>query len=220
MDSDVERAQQGYRDPRTATAYDRQRFTGFRGRIGNWLDRRALRRALRGLDLSGPVLDAPAGTGRLWDALRQAGAGAIVAADVSHAMLHQRNAPEATWRVVANLRQLPMPAGACSAGACIRFMGHFPASFRAEVLAELARVCRSGVVVEYWMQPRSRSLEGLVRRCAPSPLPQRWPAHTPTWDEVRDEAGRTGLRIVRVVPKLRGLSIAHFVVFAPVEPRR
>src|SRR5207248_815130 len=75
-----------YLDVAVAERYDRERFSSLAGRVFNALERRRLVSAFRTVPRTAKVLDVPCGTGRLAEALLEAGY-TIIGADISQPML-------------------------------------------------------------------------------------------------------------------------------------
>src|SRR6476659_6781780 len=75
-----------YKSPKVAESYDQDRFSGVVGATFNWLEKRALRRALGDLPRDFTIADVPCGTGRLAEVALERGH-RVMGIDVSDAML-------------------------------------------------------------------------------------------------------------------------------------
>src|SRR5690348_3715703 len=71
-----------YQDVEVAERYDCERFSRWTGRIFNALEKRAVRKAFRGVPRSAVVVDVPCGTGRLAEVLLDEGF-EVVGVDIS-----------------------------------------------------------------------------------------------------------------------------------------
>lgn len=185
-----------YRSAEVAAEYDR-RWSGAAGARRN---RRKGRALLAGLELLAratgarvrSVLDVPCGTGRFTGLLRERGY-AYGGADRASEMLAvaARRFPGARY-AAADLGRLPFPDGAFDAAVCIRFL-HLvrePEQRRC-FLAELARVSRVGVVLDY-RHNRTLRVWGRRLRHRLGRLP-RAPAN-PSPAAIRAEVAAAGLQ--------------------------
>jgi ubiquinone/menaquinone biosynthesis C-methylase UbiE len=143
-----------YQDPAVAGAYDRQRFTGWVGRLFDFLEKRAIRRLLRTPlrqkpDLS--MLDLPCGTGRITELLLELGTH-VTAGDISAEMMEVARArlgdryPHLQLRRL-DLDRLDLPDRSFDLVTCVRLFHHLDSPSRRRVLSELARASRRYVLV-------------------------------------------------------------------------
>ena len=149
-------AKNTYRDQREAASYDAKRFHCWRGALVNHREMRLMIEGLdllRGSDANCTVLDVPAGTGRLADALIASGY-TVTAADISQEMLteaerlhHLSASGHFAGEVVCDAEHLPFKDGSFDAVACLRLAGHLPQVVLETVLQESMRVARRGLVV-------------------------------------------------------------------------
>lgn len=147
-----------YTDKKVAKGYDAKRFTSWRGRLVDRLEKHLMVEGVVGLagKPSGQsVLDAPAGTGRLATELVRQGF-RVVAIDISSEMLKQgeeihglRLFPNFLGSVCCDLEHLPFRDDAFEATASLRVMGHLPPNVKELVLKEMDRVSRKGVVIMF-----------------------------------------------------------------------
>ena len=116
----------------------------------------------------GCTLDAACGAGRLRPLLEENGA-TWIGVDASSAMLGEAG----PGRVAkARIQSLPFDDGAFDSVVCFRFLHHLPPEAQREVVAELARVCRTNLVLSAF---HPLSLHGWQRR-----LRSRWQGKTPS----------------------------------------
>jgi len=224
-DGEVLRRYRGrFTRPASAQAYE-ERFRT-RKRVTNRFEGRALGRALSSLGELGRVLDVPAGAGRFFPLLRER-AREVVGADISAEMLQRARAaelappsgavePQAPGAagtgpalVEADLLALPFAEGSFDAVVCIRFLHHLPSGrLRVAGLRELARVSSRYVVVSFFdyasvwaLRQAWRHLRGKVKPGAISLA------------RFQAEAAQAGLRFLRSVHVLPGLSEEQVLVF-------
>ena len=149
------KARTAYRNEAIAAEYDCRRFSSWRGRLGDRLDKRALSLALSHWSQDeGLILDIPCGTGRITSYMASTGYG-VLASDISADMLtmtqgHLTDSAVAPLGYVqADAARLPFRSDTFLGATAIRFMGHIPAGTRIEILRELARVTRGYIVADY-----------------------------------------------------------------------
>jgi ubiquinone/menaquinone biosynthesis C-methylase UbiE len=103
------------------------------------------------LDPTSSVLDAPVGTGRFLDDFRNIGF-TVTGLDISNDMLaearlQQSAGDDATSLVVGDLEALPFDNNEFDAAFCVRFLNWVPSTVMASVIAELARVSKTLIVL-------------------------------------------------------------------------
>ncbi len=212
-------AREAYQDTTVAQRYETSRFSGLTGKLGNWLDRRAVHALLSAhLPPGARVLDLPAGTGRFLDLL--APRYTITGADVSLEMLGQarrRNAQvDGATFAQADATRLPFATDAFDCVMSIRFLGHLPDDVRRRAFAEMARVSRAYVLIEACLNaPIPRATRRLRRRLTGRRpyLPGQWRWRTFDRDELFAECEGMGWRLVARRPKLWPLSDAWFLLY-------
>lgn len=214
-------ARDAYRDKTVAGVYDNKRFKSFRGRLGNWLDKRAINLALDCLpQAKGLILDIPCGTGRITSMIAEAGYTAI-AADISLEMINVArnlfaNSPVGFLdSIQSDATHLPLPDGEFACVTAIRFMGHIPPATRVEILRELGRVSQRYVIVDYsvsnpiinfrrWVENSIRTKDwGFKKNWSWEPVPKR---------QLKEEFRAANLQAVRWFPKIRFFSDASIVL--------
>ncbi|MCH2101003.1 MAG: class I SAM-dependent methyltransferase [Planctomycetes bacterium] len=151
------------------------------------------------------VLDLPAGTGRFTALLEELCPGAVLAADLSEAMLGEmrRKHPNAI-ACVADAARLPFADQSFDVVLCVRFL-HLVRNraLRIAFLREFRRVSRLGVIVDY-RHGRTLRIWGRHLRHRLGLLPLA-PAN-PSPPAILDELDEAGLQLVR----------RHSVRFAPL----
>jgi ubiquinone/menaquinone biosynthesis C-methylase UbiE len=213
-------ARVAYQNKGVATQYDQTRFKNLRGRVGDWFDKRAIKRALESCRDCRMVLDVPCGTGRITTFLIEQGYG-VTAADVSVEMMAVarsrftkcQNAP---WGYVqVDAAQLPFRNASFDCATAIRFMGHVPAPTRIQVLRELGRVSRGPIIIDYCiyhpMTHIRRRIEDLIRTRRLG-FAQSWTWQSIPKAQLMSEFEAAGLQAVRWVAKIRLLSDAWIVL--------
>lgn len=215
------KARIAYRDKMVATHYDCRRFRSWRGRLGDWLDKRALKLALDHLPRDGGlILDVPCGTGRITSYVIEAGYKTI-AADIAIEMIvvaQDRLTDSLVFPlhyVQADAVRLPFRSDAFMGATAIRFMGHVPSATRIQVLRELARVTQGYIIADYCVfNPLidiRRRVEYLlrIRRLG---FEQSWTWQSIPRHKLESEFQAANLQAVRWIAKARFLSDAWMVL--------
>jgi len=208
-------ARQAYRDETEAASYERIRFSHLRGKIGHWLDIRAIRRTMRDLRKNYPVLDLACGTGRITRFLAAEGF-AVVGVDMSEQMLREaqvyaRKKGGHLDLCEADGARLPFGDGTYGCVTAVRFWGHLPAHVRPQVLAEMNRVTERYAMLEICLQtPLASARRRLQQWKEPLPPDKTWDWHVFTTQEAEREFAGAGFRTARRIPKLPGLSDAWY----------
>jgi SAM-dependent methyltransferase len=192
-----------YEDPVRARAYDKRAGT-------TRAEARALWRLLRGRAVSGTILDAPCGNGRLSAFWAEVGR-RTVGLDGALAMARLA-ASRGVGAVQGVAEALPFADRCADLVAGIRLLHHYrDRTARVAVLREYGRVARGTVLVSFY---RRISLEGLRRWLRPKRRSTRVGL---TVREFRRDAAEAGLRMVgwrSLLPLVREQT------FALLEPRR
>lgn len=141
-----------YQDAAVADGYDRVRFSSLAGRLFNFLDRRAVRRALDDLPAGSTLGDMPCGTGRLAEIALALGF-SVHGVDIAPAMLAvagRRLAPfgDRFTTAVADIQSFD-PAHRFDAVLSARFLMHFPPDEQRTLIAALARHARRRLVLTH-----------------------------------------------------------------------
>lgn len=141
-----------YQDAAIADDYDRARFSILAGRLFNFLDRRAVRRALADLPPGSTLADMPCGTGRLADVALTLGF-SVHGVDIAPAMLAVARRRLAAFgdrftTAVADVQSLD-PAHGFDAVLSARFLMHFPPDEQQTLIAALARRARRRLILTH-----------------------------------------------------------------------
>ena len=178
--ADRDRVGSAWNAPGSGERYVRTRFRSRRARerdpglIGRVLDRHGVR---------GPVLDVPAGTGRLREVLEVRGQ-PVVAVELSPQMLARD--PRAL-RACASVFALPFADGAFDTVICCRLLHHLREAGDLErAVAELARVSSRLIVASFW---DAGSLPALRKRLGLKPTEARVALPRARLSELFERAG-------------------------------
>jgi ubiquinone/menaquinone biosynthesis C-methylase UbiE len=206
---------QHYQDEDIARSYDRERFSDPVGRAFDRLEKRALRRVLRGVIREMPrptVLDIPCGTGRITEVLLDLGL-EVVGGDISKEMMDvareqcDRFGERVSFRQL-DLDGLDLPDNRFDLVTCIRLLHHLETEDRGPILRELARVSRRYVLVNIaYSSPFYR-----LRRRLKRALGQGVSRSSSTREEIRREAATAGLELAGMFPMARWASENVFLL--------
>jgi SAM-dependent methyltransferase len=126
-----------------AAQYDTWRFGSFGGRYVDTEETGAVIGLLKGFPKDGAILDMPCGTGRLLQALREAGFTDLHGADASAAMLKQSGLKlDSVPLTETDAFQSAFPNAAFDAVCSLRFLFHVPEASR--LFQEVHRILRPG----------------------------------------------------------------------------
>lgn len=197
------RAKTAYQDEKEVMTYDSARFKSLKGRITDWLEKRAVCHALAVVPPGSRVLDIPCGTGRITALLLQLGY-RTVGADISAGMLNLAQKALEKFENLESLdeadaEKLPYKNEEFDAVTSIRLMNHLPPNIRVNVLKEMARVSRLAVIVSHC---NPRSISGIKRRIKYLFKPPHAPWNPAAYEQVKKEAAEAGLYIAAVFPIL------------------
>lgn len=186
--------------------------------VVTWLERRAIRRALRTLGVmptgtGRAVLDIAAGTGKLTDLLRAIGP--YVAVDISEAMLRRIAASEAM--TVGDALALPVRGGAVDVCVTLRLYHRVPVAVMEPMLAEAVRVARSGVVVSYAGDSRWPAVHRVIRLVTRRPDSRAAVLTSAAFEQI---ASRVGARVVSDRSISASLTAERVAAMTPVDPQR
>ena len=154
MSAEQYKAKQHYQDKAIADTYDDQRFRGWRGRIVHRAESTLLKHTLDNhFQPIGTVLDLPCGTGRMLNVYRKGGF-MVTGCDISEEMLahsRRRFEDDQCFRFqTANAEALPFEDNAFDYLVSFRFVPHLPRKIRRKVLAEMVRVTRRTLAVNFY----------------------------------------------------------------------
>lgn len=155
---------EAYKSDAVASSYDCQRFSSLKGKLTDYLEKRAFRKALSHCGAEGAFLDLACGTGRFTKLLAASGY-RVIGADVSWSMLKeaQRKStePGIIGFVCCDAKHLPFKDKALKNLGTMRFLGHWPHQDRLEILLEARRITKENLIAGYF---NPRTLQGLRRR--------------------------------------------------------
>jgi ubiquinone/menaquinone biosynthesis C-methylase UbiE len=220
--SEAYAAQTAYRDKTVAAQYEQRRFSNWRGRLGDWLDKRAFNLALKHLPRDGGIiLDIPCGTGRVTAWIVEAGY-KVVGADIAVEMIAvARDRPsffEASLGYIqTDAVHLPFRSKTLSCVTAIRFWGHIPSATRVQVLRELARVSQGYVIADYCVFNPMINIRHRVDhwfRSKSMGFNQSWTWQSIPRHQLEREFQAADLKAVKWFAKLRFLSDAWIVLLA------
>jgi len=148
------KAKQHYQDESIAASYDDMRFRSWHGRIVHRAESRLLRYVLKEHFRDGKtILDIPCGTGRLLETYRE-GHFQVTGCDISEPMLgqaQQRFSRDDCFRFLSgNAEALPFADNVFDYLVSFRFVLHLPPEIRHKVLAEMIRVTRRGLAINFF----------------------------------------------------------------------
>ena len=221
MQNDSYAAKEAYQDVEQAVSYDAQRFTSFRGKIGDALDKRTLKKAISAIPRAGAgplqILDIPCGTGRMTQYLLEQGE-FVTGADISNEMMQVAEKKTNTFSTFGGFYQmdasdLTFDDNTFDVVVSVRFMGHIPRDVRLKILREFGRVSQYAVI-EYSLKSKTvelrRNVDNILK--TGSRLPKRWGWHTFEKQELFAEVKEAGLQIVKMWAKLPYLSDSYYVL--------
>ena len=207
-----------YKSGAVASNYDGSRFSSLPGRVFNFLEKRLVEKCFAALPKGSTIADAPCGTGRLAEALLNAGY-RVHGLDISEAMLgvaRQRLGPygENFTCEVFDLKKQSSRKTTYDGALCARVLMHFPLDQQIEFLTGVTKFSRSIVVIN---QSHDSGYHRFRRRL------KRWmgnqpPAGFPIDDEsIRLLLQKSGLREVRRYHLLPFISEAVYIVAEKLE---
>lgn len=188
-----------YQDPLVAQNYDKDRFTSFPGQLFDYLEKKAIERALnldnRHVAVS-TVLDIPCGTGRITEMLLEKGLH-VTGADISPEMIEMARAKLSKFGNLVVLKQLDLdlldlPDCSYDLVSCIRLFHHLKTKQRAAIMCELARVSKRYVLINVSFSSRFYRRRRQLKKM----LGQAVSKTSSTWSEIGDEVRKAGLKIV------------------------
>jgi ubiquinone/menaquinone biosynthesis C-methylase UbiE len=218
-DKSINEIQKGWQNESVAETYDEKRFTSLSGRLSDWLDKWAIRKALGDTRQDGQILDLPCGTGRILSDMYNNGYHFLTGADISDQMMNvarrKMNGQANVRFAIADATSTGFPDGAFNAITSIRFMGHLPRDTRVSALREFGRICDGSIIVEYPLRTAIAGfMKSLLRTLTVNArLGQgQWSWNKLSEDELDAEFRSAGLSAVRKIYKLPLLSDSVFVV--------
>ena len=202
-----------YKDVEVARQYDRQRFTSLAGRVFSTREKAIIRRAFADLGPEAVIADVPCGTGRLAEALVQAGHH-VVGIDVSPAMLEVAQGkmaghPGRFETLVQDARRLPELGRRFDAALCARVLMHFPLEEQIDFLRGVVAASKGRVVITQGLDSAYHRQRRRVKRLLRNQAPAVYPL---TEAELGRLLAASGLRELRRHHVLPGVSEAFVLV--------
>lgn len=159
MDSPQYKAKTHYQQADVVLNYDDERFSSWHGQLAHKIELQALRYALSNyFEPEGTILDLPCGTGRLLDVYRDSNF-RVMGADISEEMLavaqaRFKDSSQFSFRM-GDAETLPFADDSFDYLVSFRLMCHLPAAVRHAVLAEMLRVTRYVLAINYHFDAKS-----------------------------------------------------------------
>lgn len=214
-------AKEAYQDEEFAASYDTQRFSSFRGKMGDTLDKRTLKKSLAAISRAGKsslrILDIPCGTGRISQYLLEQGE-SVTGADISNEMMQVAEQKVQSYDAFNGFYQmdasdLTFEDNSFDVIVAIRFMGHIPKDVRLKILKEFGRVSQYSII-EYNLKSKSVELRRSIDKALKSGnrLPNRWGWHIFEKEELYEEVKEAGLEVVKMWAKVPYLSGSYYVL--------
>lgn len=195
-----------YQDAAIADGYDRTRFSSLAGRLFNFLDRRAVRRALADLPANSTLADMPCGTGRLADIALTLGF-SVHGVDIAPAMLAVARRRLAAFgnrftTAVADIRSVD-PTRRFDAVLSARFLMHFPPDEQQTLIEALGRPARRRLVLTHGIDTALHRRRRAVKRATGwFQNPAAFPVTEAQLAQMLAAAGFREIRRYRILPVL------------------
>ncbi|KZC39552.1 MULTISPECIES: methyltransferase domain-containing protein [Rhodanobacter] len=202
-----------YKSRTVAVDYDASRFSSIPGRVFNFLEKRTVARCFSRLSKGSTIADAPCGTGRLAEALLEAGY-SVHGFDISEAMLsvaRQRLVSYAgTFTCeVADMKKDPPSGPICDGALCARVLMHFPLDGQIEFLTAVASLSSSIVVINQSLDSGYQRFRRRLKRLMGHQPPANYPISN---RDIRLLLEKSGLREVGRQRLLPLVSEAVYIV--------
>jgi ubiquinone/menaquinone biosynthesis C-methylase UbiE len=212
-------AKKAYQNDETAGEYDRKRFKHLRGKVGDYLDKRTLSKALGKIEnnKSLRIIDFPCGTARISSYLIADGL-KVAGADISWSMMHTGYSKVQDSNLFlgftqCDASQICFQDNAFDCVVCIRFIGHIPKSSRQSMFLEFNRISRFMVIevsIKSDIVTIRKKIEHRMRRR--HSLPKRWDWEVFDLRTLEQEFKESNFRIHTLLPKLRFLSDSWYIL--------
>lgn len=205
-----------YKNVAVAESYDRSRFSSLAGRLFNAVERREIRRAFADVPRGATIGDVPCGTGRLAEALLQAGH-TVLGIDISPQMLAtaarrlERFGPRFTTKV-CDARALTESGQKLDAALCARVLMHFPLDEQIQFLKSVAAVTSRRVVFTQGLDTPYQRLRRRTKRLLGRQNPAVFPL---TRAQLAALISGAGLRLIEVRRLMPLLSESMVVITEP-----
>lgn len=189
-----------YQEIETAEKYDRIRFAGWSGRAFDRLEKSVILRAFADAPRNTTILDLPSGTGRIAEALLEAGFARVHGVDIAPAMLavaHRKLArfgERYTSEVGDVFEMAKQRSNEFELGLVARVLMHFPLPQQIEFLGCAATLVRRRVVFTQSLSTPYHRARREVKRWFGHDAPAAYPITT---SELRQLVAGAGLKLVR-----------------------
>lgn len=186
-----------YRSSHGAEAYAGKYDRSWMRRLSNWQEHRVVAQALLACGLGGRVLNIPSGAGRFGELLKERGF-SVVGCDISLPMLKETGARWSWPLVEGSAFALPFKDHSFDGLFIMRLLHHIhDQQERLALYREAARVSRGWVLITYadYHTPKN-----LIRETRARWIKDRKPKITLTREQLQQEAGSCGLRLVHIYP--------------------
>jgi len=203
------RARMAYRDNIIVSEYDSKRFYSLKGKTTDFLEKSAIEKALKYVELpSGSrILDLPCGTGRISTYLAKKGY-KITGGDISPAMVdlarlntRKTGMNSSTEFHVLDAEKIDCANKEFDMVVSLRFFGHTPPDVRIKVLNEFKRIGKKYFILAYYIK---NSFQEIVRR--KRRLARDIPWFPVSSDDIEREMRQVGIRVIKAFPVLRYFS--------------
>jgi ubiquinone/menaquinone biosynthesis C-methylase UbiE len=168
---DEKSVKSAYQSVIVAKSYDKKRFLSLKGRLTDYLERRAFRKGLSHCSKGNLFLDLACGTGRFTRILIEEGH-KVVGADISMSMIREASKKISGNNIIGfvccDAEDLPFKDKVFGNLSTIRFLNHLTQSARIKVLKEASRVTREKIIAAYFnpytFQGFRRWITGYIHR--------------------------------------------------------
>jgi len=207
-----------YQKKDIAEGYDAERFHSLSGKVFDYLEKRAISKALAVVSPESSVLDIPCGTGRITELLLRSGF-ETVGMDLSQAMISvaQRKLESYGGRVrfqVGDLAELKISGEVFPCVTCIRFLCHFDRVDRIKFLRTLSQVSQKWVILGVGYSSPWYAFRRTLKMFCGWPKPMHFSMDEQALDS---EFRESGLQIVRRFYPLRFVSEDLILLLRKIE---
>lgn len=194
------RAKEVYKQDKIAEEYDLKRFTSFKGRLVDKMEKELVNRAIKMAQVVPPakILDLPCGTGRLTRFLAEKGY-QVTGVDISQAMIKQseKNIKNSSIEqlvhfFIGDAESLFFQDSFFDIGVSLRLFGHLPMANRLSVLKELSRISKSYIIVAYY---HKNSFQNFMRKYMRAQKKIPW--YPVDLRQISEELASANLKIVK-----------------------
>lgn len=187
-----------YKQVRIAENYDKDRFDSIPGAIFDRLEKKRVLAAFVDVPKGATILDVPCGTGRLAEALLEAGY-RVFGVDISPAMLHIASRKLQRYgdrfqTMLGDLRRLTDDDRCFDAALCVRLLMHVPLEEQIALLSNVARLSSRVVVFDQSLDTPYQRFRRLIKKGLRH---QRPVAHPVSRQQLQFLVDKSGLKIDR-----------------------